>query len=102
MTKTQQWRSTVVTVLIAQAGHMNCQLVESAFRPKGKHVVIVGSAVRGSEALALAKDKQPDVAVISAQLDDGGLEGYRLLRELRVVSARTRGIMLLHSANRKW
>ena len=97
MAKTQRWRNAAVTVLIAEAGHMNCQLVESTFRPKGKHVVVVASAVRANEAVELAKDKQPDVALISAELEDGGLQGYRVLRELRVESPRTRGVMLLHS-----
>ena len=80
---------------------MNCQLVESAFRPKGRRVKIVASAVRATETLELAKNKQPDIAVISAELEDGGLQGYRVVRELRAISPRTRGIMLLHSRERE-
>ena len=101
MAKTQQWRGSTVTVLLSEAGRMSCQLLESAFRAKSRRVKLAGSAVRSSETLELAKTKQPDVGVISAELEDGGLQGYRVLRELRSVSPRTRAIMLLHSRERE-
>jgi len=97
MPKTQQWRSSVVSVLVAEATQMNCQLVESAFRPKGQHVTVVGCAVRGKDALGLLKEKQPDIAIVSAQLQEGALEGYRVLREIRSLRLRTRAILLLNS-----
>lgn len=100
MRKTQQWGASV-RVLIAESTQMNCQLVENAFRPKGKRVTVIGSTVRGSDALSLAKEMQPDVAIVSAQLQEGALEGYRVLRELRQVHARTRAIMLLSSRERE-
>jgi DNA-binding NarL/FixJ family response regulator len=100
MRKTQQW-SANVRVLIAESSQMNCQLVENAFRPKTKRVTVVASAVRGSEAVSLAKETQPDVAIISSQLQEGALEGYRVLRELRQAHARTRTIMLLNSRERE-
>lgn len=99
MTKAQQW-SANVRVVIAESSQMNCELVESAFRPRSKRVAIVGTAVHGSDALAVVKKTQPDVAVISAHLQEGPLEGYRVLRELRLTHARTRGIMLLNSRER--
>jgi two-component system nitrate/nitrite response regulator NarL len=101
MRKTQQWGSSVVKVVIAEASRMNCQLVERAFRPKRKHVTVVGSAVRGDDILALLKEKQPDIAIISAQLQEGALEGYRVLREMRSFQTRTRAIMLLSSRDRE-
>ena len=97
MRKKQQWRSSVVSVLIAEASEMNCQLVESAFRPKSKHVTIVGCAVRGRDAVGLLKEKRPDIAIVSAQLQEGALEGYRVLREIRSLGLRTRAILLLSS-----
>lgn len=100
MRKTQPW-SACVRVLIAESSQMNCQLVENAFRRKGRRVTVVGSAVRGSDALALANETQPDVVVISSQLKEGALEGYRVLRELRQAHARTRAIMLLNSRERE-
>lgn len=101
MPKKQQWSKVVVSVVIADASHMNCQLVERALHSRGNHVAVVGSAVRRNEALALLKDRQPDIAVISAQLQEGGLDGYRVVRDVRAVSGRTRSIILLHSRERE-
>jgi len=91
----------LVNVLIAEANQMNCQLVASAFRPSRYRVAVVASATESMRALALLKEIQPDVAVISAQLKEGPLEGYRVLRELRLLHARTRAIMLLESRSRE-
>jgi len=93
--------SAPVDVFVAEASQLNCQLVERAFRPKRNRVHVVGSAVRGEEALAALQQTQPDVAVISAQLQDSAFGGYRVLRDLRTHSNRTRGVMLLHSRERE-
>jgi DNA-binding NarL/FixJ family response regulator len=101
MQKAQQSRSSVVNIVIAEANHMNCQLVESAFRPRRTGVSVVASAVDANRALTLLKEELPDVAIISAQLQEGPLEGYRVLRELRALQTRTRAIMLLDSRERE-
>jgi len=95
MENAQQWRSSVVTVLVAEATKLNCQLIEEVFRTRRAHVDIVGSAIRSRDVLALLKQREPDVAVISAQLEDGPLEGYRVLRELHALQIRTRSVLLL-------
>lgn len=97
----QQSQGSVVTILIAEANRMNCQLVEEAFRPRRNRVAVVGSAVESVLALDLLKQTRPDVAIISAQLQEGPLEGYRLMRDLRALQTRTRAIMLLDSRERE-
>jgi len=103
MPKTEPWSNAVsaVNVCLVEASYLNCQLVERVFRSRRNHVTVIGSAIRESEAVALLRDKQPDVAVISAQLQDGALEGYRVLRGLRSACPRTRGVMLLNSRERE-
>jgi len=91
----------LVNILIAEANQMNCQLVASALRPRRYRVAVVASAVDSLHALTLLKELQPDVAVISAQLQQGPLEGYHVLRELRAARTRTRAIMLLDSRDRE-
>jgi DNA-binding NarL/FixJ family response regulator len=76
---------------------MNCQLVEAAFRPRRNRVSIVARAVASGRALALLKEIQPDIVIVSAELQDGPHEGYRVLRALRELQSRTRAIMLLSS-----
>jgi DNA-binding NarL/FixJ family response regulator len=101
MHNAQPSRSSVVNVLIAEANHMNCQLVETAFRPRRNRFSVVGAVVSSDQALALLRETEPDVAVISAQLEEGPAEGYRVLRLLRASGSRTRAVMLLDSRERE-
>lgn len=86
-----------VRVFVAESSQLNCQLVERALRPKRNRIDVIGSAVQSGEALAFLQENQPDIAVVSAHFQDGALAGYRFLREVRTVTARTRSVMLLHS-----
>jgi hypothetical protein len=47
----------VVNIIVAEANEMNCQLVQSAFRPKRFRVAVVASAVQSSQTVALLKDR---------------------------------------------
>jgi DNA-binding NarL/FixJ family response regulator len=101
MQKSQQSRNSVITVVIAEANQLNCQLVASAFRPRRAGVAVVASAVASDRALSLFKEREPDVAIISSELEDGPLEGYRVVRELRSLQSKTRAIMLLSTRERE-
>jgi DNA-binding NarL/FixJ family response regulator len=101
MLNAMESHSSVVNIVVAEANEMNCQLVESAFRPKRYRVVVVASAVQSLETLTLLKAREPDVVIISAQLHDGPMEGFRVLRELRAMQSRTRAVMLLASRERE-
>ncbi|MGA2901679.1 MAG: response regulator transcription factor [Candidatus Acidiferrales bacterium] len=92
--------SVSVSVLVAEANAMSCQLVETALRPKRYRVSVVGSAVDSSGVVSLLKERAPDVAVISSQLREGPLEGFRVVRELRSLQCRTRTVMLLDTRER--
>jgi len=94
-------QSPVVNILIAEANQMNCQLVASALRRRRYHVAVVGSAVHSELALSLLKEREPDVAVISAELEDGPAQGFGVARELRAWQSRTRVVMLLASRDRQ-
>lgn len=101
MLNAMESHSTVVNIVVAEANEMNCQLVASAFRPKRFRVVVVASAVQSLETVTLLKAREPDVVIISAQLHEGPLEGFRVLRELRAMQSKTRAVMLLASRERE-
>lgn len=101
MHNAQQSQGSRVQVLVVEANYLNCQLVENALRPKRNGIGVIASAVASSDALGLLKQHEPDVAVISAALQDGPLEGYRVLRELRLLQSRTRAIILLDTRDRE-
>jgi DNA-binding NarL/FixJ family response regulator len=79
---------------------MNCQLMAHAFRQKKFRVSVVSCAVDSAGALVAFREKQPDIAVISAHLQDGPLMGFKVLRELRAAPTKTRVVMLLDSRDR--
>lgn len=85
-----------VDVFIVESSSLNCQLIERALRPKRNHIEVAGSAVSAEDALASMQKVQPHVAVISAQLQGAGLGGYRILRDMRIASPQTKGVLLLH------
>jgi two-component system nitrate/nitrite response regulator NarL len=92
---------THVSVVIAESNHLNCQLVESAFRTRRNHVAVVASAVGSRETLEMIKEHAPDVAIISSQMESGPLDGYYILRELHSLQTRTRLVLLLGSRDRE-
>jgi DNA-binding NarL/FixJ family response regulator len=100
MPKALESQTNVVNVIVAEASEMYCQLVQNAFRPRRYRVGVIATAVRSPHAIKLLKERQPDVAIISAQLYEGPLAGFSLLRELRALQSRTRAVMLLSSRDR--
>jgi DNA-binding NarL/FixJ family response regulator len=100
MEKLQQLRSSVVSVFIAEANQMNCQLVENAFKPRRARVSVIGTAISSEETLALLSRMEADVLITSARLQEGPLEGYRLLRQLRSLQSAAHAVMLLESRDR--
>ncbi len=101
MPDTQQGCGSDISVVIAEANQLNCQLVESAFRARRNHVSVVASAVGSRETLDVIKERRPDVAIISAQMETGPLDGYYILRELHSLQTKTRLILLLGSRERE-
>src|SRR5580704_8172846 len=91
----------VAKVLVAEANEMNCQLVQTAFRPRGQRISVVAVATSSARALELLQESQPDVAVVSSRLQEGPLEGFRLLRSIRSLSLKVRIVLLLDSRERE-
>ena len=86
----------VVSVLIADQNFMAGQLLGSSLAGKNGFK-IVGTAVGVEQALQMFRCEHPDVVVIAANLKDGSLSGFSLLRQLRAAHPGTRIIMLLDS-----
>lgn len=101
MNKMQRSRSSAIRVFIAEANQMNCQLIESAFKSKRSGVCVSGSAVSSVGTLELLSGADADVVIISAQLQEGPLEGYRLLRQFRSLQSGAHAVMLLDSRGRE-
>ena len=90
-----------IRVIVVGSSEMNCQLMERAFRPRRYRLVFVASATDSAHALELLKEYEPDVAVISAHLRQGPLEGFQLLRDLHGLRLKTRATLLLETRDRE-
>jgi len=90
-----------ISVVIAEGNQLNCQLVEGAFRSRRNHISVIASAVGRRESLEIIRDRRPDVAVISSQMETGPLDGYYIVRELHSAGTKTRLVLLLGSRDRE-
>lgn len=88
------------TVLVADATPMDCQLVSEAIQRHNRFRVI-GRAVSSDDTISAVCKAQPDVALISARLQDGAFAGLLALRGLRSLQTRSRVVMVLDNDARE-
>jgi two-component system nitrate/nitrite response regulator NarL len=79
---------------------MGSQLIAGALKRCRNQFDIVALTSNSSDAILKLNEHRPDVAVISAELQDGPLMGFKVLNELRVAQFKTATIMLLHCSER--
>ena len=84
----------VTTVIVADSSRMDCQLLADAIQ-RHNNFRVVARASSCPEVLSAVREIKPDVAVISARLEEGVLSGLKVLRESRALHPRPRVIMLV-------
>jgi two-component system nitrate/nitrite response regulator NarL len=89
-----------ITAIIADASRMHCQLMATALRRSRYRIDVLRTATDSQEASQALKEMQPAIAVISANLHDGPLAGFKVLRELQACRSMTKTIMLIDSSQR--
>lgn len=89
-----------IHVLVAEADPMGSQLIAGALKRCRNQFDIVALTSNSSDAILKLNEHKPDVAVISAELQDGPLMGFRVLNELRIAQFKTATIMLLRDSER--
>jgi two-component system nitrate/nitrite response regulator NarL len=89
-----------IRVLIAESSWMVSQLIESALK-RCRHKFEVHAFAGGSEAALRELEKtKPHVALVSSELQDGSLTGFKVLQQLRETESRTLPILLIDAAER--
>jgi two-component system, NarL family, nitrate/nitrite response regulator NarL len=86
----------LVSVLVADQNLMASQLLGGSLAGKGRFK-IVGTAVDAEQALQMFSRERADVVLIAANLKDGPLSGFSLLRQLRTAYPGTRTVVLVDS-----
>jgi DNA-binding NarL/FixJ family response regulator len=100
MEETRQMCQEAIRVAVADATRMNSQLTAAALRRSRNNLDVQTLSSNSSAALRELQDVQPDVALISARLDDGPLTGFKILHELRTSASKIVAVMLLDSTER--
>ncbi len=88
------------TVLVADATRMDCQLLSEAVQ-RQNHFRVIGVATSSSEVISAVRKVPPDIAVISARLQDGAFAGIAALRGLRGLQSQSRVVILLDNNERE-
>jgi two-component system nitrate/nitrite response regulator NarL len=83
-----------ISVLIVEADPMRCQLMASAFKHSRQHLDVVACASDSEAALSALKEREADVAAISANLRDGPKRGLEVVRRIRTTHPKTRVVVL--------
>jgi two-component system nitrate/nitrite response regulator NarL len=94
-------RIDTVRLLVADQNLMNCQLLIGALR-RCRRIEVVARATGSAQVLAEVQASRPSVALIGANLQDGSLSGFGIVRKLRNAHPEVRAVLLLDSADRAW
>src|SRR5438046_6569140 len=89
-----------VRVCIADATRMSTQLIVAALKHYQNKLDIRALAGNSSEVFLELKNSRPDVVVISAQLEDDRVAGFKVVHQLLVSNLKIRAVMLLDSGER--
>ncbi len=82
-----------VTVLAADSNMLACKLLADGLR-RHPQFTVVASVTDTPSVIRAARETQPDVALISVQLQDGPLAGLAAVHELRTAQPKTRAVLL--------
>lgn len=100
MVSDPQVRVDAIRVAVVDATRMNSQLVVGALKRSHSNLEALALTSNSLNALQELQESRPDVAVISARLEDGPLTGFKLLHDLRASQIKTPTVMLLDSPER--
>lgn len=89
-----------VSVFIADATHLVCELMAKALTDSHERITVVGLATDSAGVRKGLAENSADVALISANLGDGCNTGFRVVREVRTSHPLIRIILLVDSDER--
>lgn len=90
-----------IRVVVADATRMNSDLIVGALKRSRSNLDVRALTGNSIAAFRELQSDRPDVAVISAQLEDGRLMGFKVLQQLRASKSMIPSIMLLDSDERE-
>jgi DNA-binding NarL/FixJ family response regulator len=89
-----------VRVLVADSNLINGQLIAGALRRCRDMFEVLGSTTSYADTLHLLKKSSCDVAVISTELREGPLTGFKVLHQIRASGMKTATVMMMDENER--
>jgi two-component system, NarL family, nitrate/nitrite response regulator NarL len=89
-----------IRVFVAESNLMASQLLEATLLRHRQKFEVQAFTSGSSETFHELEKSQPHVAIISSDLQDGSLMGFRVLHHLRDSRSKTAPVMLLNSGDR--
>ena len=86
-----------IRVSVVESSRMASEMIEGALNKDRPRFKVHAFSTRSSEALRELEKIKPDVTIVSSNLEDGNLMGFRVLYELREARSRIPVIMLVDS-----
>ena len=90
-----------IRVAVADATRMNSELMVTALKRCRSNFDVQTLTSNSSTAFRELRESIPNVAIISARLEDGPLTGFKILHELRATETRIPSVMLLDCTDRE-
>jgi len=84
----------IISVLVAESSMMGAQLIAGALKRCRNNFTIFGPTCSCTDAIHLAEEGAPHVAVISTDLQEGPLSGFKVLQQIRSCGLPTAAVML--------
>jgi DNA-binding NarL/FixJ family response regulator len=100
MSELQQFSSQSIRVAVAEATRMSSQLIAGALKRCRNNFDVHALTGNSAGTFQELQSYQPDVAVISAHLEDGPFRGFKVLQQLRASESKTCAVILLDGAER--
>jgi DNA-binding NarL/FixJ family response regulator len=94
----RRWKP--VRVFVADSSALECQLMVRGLQKSGKLIKVVGYTTESAEILKQLSKGTPNVAIISADLEDGRSNGLQIVEQVRESCAHVRIIVLVESPER--
>lgn len=89
-----------IRVFVAESNVMAGQLIEAKLKRCREGFSVQGFVGNSSDLLQQLKDSKPEVAILSADLADGHLMGFKVLRDMREAGLKCPAIVLLNAIDR--
>jgi two-component system nitrate/nitrite response regulator NarL len=89
-----------IRVFVAESSRLSSQLMEAVLQRHRRKFEVRAVSSGSTETFRELETNEPQVAIISAELQDGPLAGFQVLHKLRDSQSKTSTIMLLNSEER--